>query len=56
MLSKLWNFLTGYVLMGVRVQSIERHVEVMNTEMGRLDARQDKQGEDIAYIRGRVDK
>ena len=48
-------FLWGFIVLGQRVASIEKHVVVMNEEMGRLDVRQDKQGEDLAYIRGRID-
>ena len=60
---KLWELLKGYLLLGVRLTSIELHIGVLNDEIGGvekklevLDARTDKIAEDVAYLRGRADR
>ena len=59
----LYSLVTGHILLEARLKSIDEHIIIINGEVGRIDSRQEAQdmrldriGEDVAYIKGRLDK
>ena len=67
LLEHAWAILTGYSRLNLRMgyleesirksdRYVESHIGTLNNEMGRIDRSLDQVREDVAFIRGKLDK